>query len=214
MQGLEDTTQVFISEKVADEIVKGGQFLNQAGLCPATGGSLSIRIAPELVAITVSGKHKGELTSDDIMLVNLEGKAQYTTKKPSAETLLHTLVYALFDDAGCVLHTHSVDGAVLSKLLAPKNAMVTEGYEMHKAFRGITTHETTLTMPIFENSQDYPTIAAEVSAYLKTHPNVFGFFLRGHGLYTWGRDMKEAKIRVETFEYLFESELKLFPYNR
>jgi methylthioribulose-1-phosphate dehydratase len=164
-------------------------------------------VGPDLAAITVSGKHKGELIPDDIMLVDLEGKAYNSAKMPSAETLMHTLVYSLFEDVGAVLHHHTVNGTVLSRLLV--NSFATEGYEMHKAFRGYTTHESRVEIPIFENSQDYPALAIQVREYLQAHPDTLGFFLRGHGLYTWGRDMKEAKIRVETFEFLFEAELKM-----
>lgn len=194
--------------KAADEIVQVGQFLNQLGLCAATAGNFSTRIDSDLFAITVSGKHKGELTAEDVILVNGEGKAQRTSNKPSAETVLHTLVYRFFPNAGAVLHTHSVNGTVLSRLLAPKTAMITEGYEIHKVFPGITTHESTVELPIFENSQDYPALSVEIEDYLQMHPQTYGFFLRGHGLYTWGKDLKEAKIRTEAFEFLFECELK------
>jgi methylthioribulose-1-phosphate dehydratase len=195
-------------EKAAKEIVKTGQFLHQAKLCPATSGNISLRLDQDLFAMTVSGKHKGELTYDDIIVVNLEGMSQNTLKRPSAETLLHIVLYALFNEVGAVLHTHSLHGTVLSRLIAPSTEVITQGYELHKAFRGIATHESELRIPIFENNQDMTLLAQEITQYLKNNPAVYGFLLRGHGLYTWGRDLQEAKIRVEAFEYLFESELK------
>lgn len=195
--------------QAAEEIVQVGHFLNNLGLCAATAGNFSKRIDFDLIAITTSGKHKGELISDDVILVNLEGKAQGTNKKPSAETALHTVVYRFFPNVGAVLHTHSVNGTVLSRLLAPSKALITEGYEIHKAFQGITSHESTLELPIFENSQDYTSLSSEIEEYLQAHPQTFGIFLRGHGLYTWGKDLKEAKIRTEAFEFLFDCELKI-----
>jgi|SRR5579871_3662304 len=196
-------------DQAAEEIVDAGIFLNHFGLCPATSGNLSRRLEEQLVAVTVSGKHKGELSAEDVLIVDLSGNAHAGSKKPSAETLLHTALYALFPDVGAVLHTHSLNGTILTRLNPSKKMPVTEGYEIHKAFPGIKTHESRVEIPIFENSQDIAAMAAEVSAYLQHHPHVYGFLIRGHGFYTWGRDMKEAKIRVETFEYLFESELKL-----
>lgn len=196
-------------DQAAGEIVEAGVFLNRFGLCPATSGNLSRRLDDQFVAVTASGKHKGELTEEDVLIVDLSGKVQGSTKKPSAETLLHTAIYALFTDVGAVLHTHSLNGTVLTRLLPSKKALVTEGYEIHKGFPGIKTHESRVEIPIFENSQDLVTMSAEVSTYLQEHPDVCGFLIRGHGFYTWGRDMKEAKIRVEVFEHLFESELKL-----
>lgn len=198
-----------ISQSAADDIIQAGHFLHEAGLCAATSGNLSVRVDRDYAAISVSGKHKSDLSYDDVILVDMQGKVQQSTKKPSAETLLHTAVYSLFEDVGAVLHNHSVNATVLSRFLADEKTFATEGYEMHKAFRGYPTHESRVEIPIFDNSQDYPALAAEVSAYLKEHPNTLGFILRGHGLYTWGRDMKEAKIRVEAFEHLLEAEFKM-----
>ena len=193
-------------EQAAEEIVQAGIALNQERLCPATSGNLSRRIDDQLVAVTVSGKHKGELTLEDVIQVDLKGTPQGTLKKASAETLLHTMLYTLYPDVGAVLHTHSTNGVVLSRMI-DGDALVTEGYEIHKVFGGIQTHESTLHTPIFENSQDIASLASLISKYLQEHPNTFGFLLRGHGFYTWGKDMKEARYRIEAFEQLFECEI-------
>jgi len=202
------TTHLF-ANSAEDEIIETGQFLNKSGLCPATSGNISVRTSTDEVAITASGKHKGELTSDDILIVDLNGKPIGGSKKPSAETLLHTVLYANNENIGAVIHTNSLNGTVLTRFFAYQNAFITEGYEIHKAFPGITTHQSEVVIPIFENSQDMVALSKEVTLYLQAHPDTFGFLIRGHGLYTWGRTMREAKIRVEAFEYLFECELKL-----
>ena len=35
-------------------------------------------------------------------------------------------------------------------------------------------------------------------------PLQYGYLIRRHGLYTWGRDLAEARRHVEIFEFLFE----------
>ena len=197
-------------KQAAEEIKEAGMFLNHFGLCPATSGNLSIRLDEHFVAVTASGRHKGELSAEDILVVELDGSAQDSAKKPSEETLLHTAIYIVFKDAAAVLHTHSLNAVVLTRLMASEKNLMTEGYEIHKAFPGIRTHNSCLDIPIFENSQDIDRMAAEVRAYLEDHPYVYGFLIRGHGFYTWGCDMKEAKNRVEAFEHLFAAELKIF----
>ncbi len=194
-------------DKAAEQIVEAGAFLHRSNLCPATSGNISVRTDSGLIAITSSGKHKGALKPADIMLVDLDGIAIDKNRKPSAETLLHTLVYSFYPEAGAVIHTHTLYGTVLSRMVAPNTELVTVGYELHKVFPGITTHESTLHIPIFENSQNMALLAEEVEGYLTQDSNVYGFLIRDHGLYTWGRDMNEAKNRIEAFEYLFESEL-------
>jgi methylthioribulose-1-phosphate dehydratase len=39
---------------------------------------------------------------------------------------------------------------------------------------------------------------------LARYPEAHGFLIRRHGLYTWGRDLDQARRHVETLEFLFE----------
>lgn len=196
-------------DQAAKEIVDIGVFLDELGLCPATSGNFSRRLDDRSIAVTVSGKHKGKLTTDDVIIVDLNGNpSSRSVNRPSAETLLHSAVYIAFPDAQAVVHTHSLNGTVLTRIVHPDRTLVTEGYEIHKALPGIKTHESQVKIPIFDNNQNIAAMATEVAAYLKEHPEVSGFLIRGHGFYTWGKDMEEIKIRIEAYEYLFESEIK------
>ncbi len=196
-------------QDAAEEIVRAGRELNAASLCPATSGNFSIRVDENLIAITASGKHKGHLTTDDILLVNLEGVPQNTPLRPSGETPLHTMLYTLYPEVGAVLHTHSVNAIVLSRLLGSQSHLITEGYQIHKVFEWIQTHESSVEIPIFENSQDMVALVTEISEYLKQHPKTPAFLLRSHGMFAWGRTMNEALNYVEALENLFECEWKL-----
>jgi methylthioribulose-1-phosphate dehydratase len=57
---------------------------------------------------------------------------------------------------------------------------------------------------VLENTQDYGFMSRDVRAALAAHPVAHGLLLRGHGLYTWGRDVPEARRHVEVLEFLFE----------
>jgi methylthioribulose-1-phosphate dehydratase len=57
----------------ATELIEAGRYIHSRGWVPATSGNLSARLSDGRIAITVSGKHKGELVLDDIMLINSEG---------------------------------------------------------------------------------------------------------------------------------------------
>lgn len=202
------STSLFASfDEAVEEIVNVGIALNQMRLCPATAGNFSRKIDEHLIAITVSGKHKGELTADDVIMIDYKGMAQGTSKKPSAEALLHTVLYMMYPDTGAILHTHSANAIILSRLVGSQ--LITKDYEIHKIFDGIHTHESTLEFPVFENSQNYIALSAEVTNYLQEHPKPHAILLRGHGVYVWGRTMKEALNRVEALENLFECEVKL-----
>src|SRR5918995_890607 len=68
----------------------------------------------------------------------------------------------------------------------------------------VVTHEHREWLPVFENTQDWAAAAPEVERFLTEHPDAHGFLIRRHGLYTWGRDLAEARRHLEVFEFLFE----------
>jgi len=178
------------------------------GWTPATSSNFSHRLNAQHAAITVSGKDKGKLTPDDIMLVDLDGQPVGTSLKPSAETLLHTQIYARFPEVNCVLHTHSQVQTVASRLYANESRIHLEGYELLKALHGNTTHDTALDLPIFPNTQDMPALAAQVENALDNAP-MWGYLIDGHGLYAWGRSLDEARRHLEAFEFLLSCEMEL-----
>lgn len=189
-------------ETAAEAIVAAGRRLDARGLAPATAGNYSVRLRDGTVAVTVSGAHKGRLSADQVMRVSAAGES-LDGKKPSAETLLHCLVYAVDVQAGAVLHTHSVAGTVLSRALAGERAIRLAGYELLKAFPGTPTHDAVIAMPLVDNSQDMPALAEELRPILAAQsPLLPAFYIRGHGLYAWGPTVEAAENLVEACEFL------------
>ena len=182
--------------------------LAQAGWTPATSSNFSHRLDDRHAAITVSGRDKGRLVEDDIMVVDFDGQAVGRPLRPSAETLLHTQLYRRFPDIGCVLHTHTPVQTVASRLYAGAGHVRLAGYELLKAFHGNSTHEAAVDVPVFPNTQDMDVLAAQVDALLDRQA-MWGYLIDGHGLYAWGRDMAQARRHLEAFEFLLGCELEL-----
>ncbi|MEO5565611.1 MAG: methylthioribulose 1-phosphate dehydratase [Luteimonas sp.] len=193
---------------LAGEIITNVRELAVAGWTPATSSNFSRRLDARHAAITVSGRDKGRLTENDIMVVDLDGQAVGSTHQSSAETLLHTRLYRRFPEIGCVLHTHSLVQTVASRLYAGAGHVHLEGYELLKAFHGNTTHEAAIDLPVFANTQDMQTLAGQVDALLDQR-NLWGYLIDGHGLYAWGHDMAEARRHLEAFEFLLGCELEM-----
>jgi methylthioribulose-1-phosphate dehydratase len=192
----------------AHEIIINGRELAARGWTPATSSNFSMRIDASHVAITVSGRDKGRLVEDDIMVVDLEGRPVASDRQSSAETLLHTQLYQRFAQIGCVLHTHSQTQTVASRLYASSGHVHLQGYELLKAFSGNTTHDTELDVPVFGNTQHMHVLAAHVDARLERQ-RMWGYLIDGHGLYAWGCDIAEARRHLEAFEFLLSCELEL-----
>jgi methylthioribulose-1-phosphate dehydratase len=126
---------------------------------------------------------------------------------------LHTVIYRLYPHINAVLHVHSVAVVALTRRLRGAAEVVLRGYEMLKAFPGITTHEITIGIPVFENSQDVPALAREVaddtSQRLRSgKTQAPAYLIRGHGAYAWGRDLEEAERVIEGLEHLLSCEIE------
>lgn len=193
-----------------NDIIEVGRWIDQQGWCPATGGNFSARVSDRQALVTASGCHKGYLTENDFLVVGLDGRpvAESSGLKPSAETQLHTRLYGLDASIGAVLHTHSVASTVLSHVTSG-DWLEISGYEMQKALSGNITHDETIRLALFDNTQDMSVLADQVTSRWQQQPLSWGFLVSGHGLYAWGRDIAEARRHLEGLEFLFACVLEM-----
>lgn len=191
--------------KLARELAAIGRGLYSRGWVLGTSGNFSAVVSrdPLRLAITSTGLDKGNLTPAHFLEMDANSKIIRGKGKPSAEALLH-LAIVRGRGAGAVLHTHSVWSTVLSGAHADRGGVALQGYEMLKGLEGVRTHEHREWLPILENSQDMAGLSQAVSKTLNERPGIHGFLLRGHGLYTWGASLEEAKRHVEILEFLME----------
>ncbi|HEX8845054.1 MAG TPA: methylthioribulose 1-phosphate dehydratase [Pyrinomonadaceae bacterium] len=186
-------------------LAEAGRSFYGRGWVLGTSGNFSAVLAtdPFRLAITRSGADKGALTPSQILQVDARGDVVRGSGKPSDETRLHLTVVRT-RGAGAVLHTHSVWSTLLSEAYAAEGRLLIEGFEMLKGLAGVGTHQHRESLPIIENSQDMLALSRTFEQALKRYPDSHGVLLRRHGLYTWGRDLTEAKRHVEILEFLLE----------
>lgn len=197
-------------EALPDEAVRGVMALahhaGAKGWVPATSGNFSVRIDANDCAVTASGGDKAKVGPDGIIRAAITGPAH---PRASAEAPLHYAMYRLSSEIGAVAHVHAQPAVLASLKFACERRVRIEGLELLKAFRDVTTHDTHLDVPIFDNEQDMEALAARVEARLRADGLGWGFLLAGHGLYAWGRDANEALRHLDAFDYLFTLMLKL-----
>lgn len=198
-------------DRAADELADCGRLFHSRGWSVGTSSNYSAVLSREPLElfVTASGMDKGRLTRADFVRVGVDGKPTTPGQpKSSAETMLHVVLADERPEVGAILHTHSVWTTLLSDIYLGQGFVEFSGYEMLKGFAGIATHETTVRFRIFENTQDIATLAEEVRTLLKQADESlrYGYLLRKHGLYTWGKDVQEARRHVEILEFLLECE--------
>lgn len=197
--------------EISQELAKTVQSLYRQGWCPATSSNFSVRLPPpyECILISQSGVDKEYFSPEHVMLVDSNGRAMEPKHaKPSAETLIHTTLYQHLN-TNAVLHTHSIDGTICSRLFAPQGCIEFQGYEVLKGLKYHNTHEAQETVPILPNSQDMEEFSEKLKRHLTSTPLlIHGFLIEGHGFYTWGDTLSEAKRHLEVFEFLFSCTVK------
>lgn len=95
-------------ERLRQQVLEGNLALPAHGLVTWTSGNVSVRDADSgLVVIKPSGLRYDEMTADDMVVVDLDGRVVEGHRGPSSDTSSHLGVYRHRDDVMSIVHTHS-----------------------------------------------------------------------------------------------------------
>ncbi|WP_410614473.1 methylthioribulose 1-phosphate dehydratase [Amycolatopsis sp. lyj-109] len=168
------------------------------GWMRGTAGNLSVVLEhdPLRLAVTVSGRDKGELTDDDVVVVDATGATTDPVKVPSAEAGLHGRI-ASVSGAGAVVHVHAFAPVVAAEYWP--GGVELRDLEMLKGF-GRAAHDDLVTIPVIPNGQDMRVLGDAFEAgYRSDTP---ALLVARHGIYVWGEDLRQARHRLECLEWL------------
>lgn len=170
------------------ELCRIGARLYQRGLITASDGNLSARLGAGRILISPSGRSKGSLRPEDLVVVDLEGEVVEGSDPPSTDTPMHREVYRRLPDTRAVIHAHppfctalTVAGRSFPVELLPE-ALLTLG-------------EVPTARPALPGSDD----AEAVAELIEGHD---ALLLGHHGALTWGAGLEEALIRMERLEHV------------
>jgi methylthioribulose-1-phosphate dehydratase len=190
------------------------------GWATGTGGGVSIRVGdgdggrPYRVFVAPSGVMKEDMVGDDVFELDMDMRVIRPPKTPklrlSACTPLWYAVYRYRPNAMCVIHTHSIH-AQLATLLdhtEESGSLVLTHLEMLKGV-GNHSYDDVLEIPIIDNRPTEDLLADQMEEALVKYPRCNAVLVRRHGVYVWGDSWEQAKAQCESFDYLFESAVKM-----
>jgi len=192
------------SGQAGAEIAAMATSLYERGWMPGTFGSISVRSRDTegLALITCGGLSKGGLTAHDMVPVRVRtGTPAGTGSRPApAETALHAAVYAA-TGAGAVIHAHP-PCAIMAARPAPPGVTGTLALEHFELLKGLGLADPSRTdLPVFRNRSDVSRTAEDVARWLSDTPEAPpGLLIADHGLTVWGRDLGQARDRLECLE--------------
>ncbi len=190
-----------------EEITTLAAALYDRGWMPGTAGNISVRTGTDAV-ITGSGKPKGALTAADLVTVRIADSAARIANgvRPSAETTIHTAVYRA-TGCGAVVHVHPPNATAVSIRYGRPDALTDLALGDYELLKGLVPADPgRCTVPVFANWPDVPRIAHDVETRLTRPPADMPpvLLIAGHGATSWGRDLTEARDRMECLEAICE----------
>ncbi|MEW2630991.1 methylthioribulose 1-phosphate dehydratase [Streptomyces sp. NPDC048389] len=189
--------------RVGSELAAFSRTLYERGWMPGTAGNVSVRLPGRAVLITASGRDKGELTAEDmvVVLADTGEEAAPGRLRASAETTIHSAIYRT-TDAGAVIHVHSPYATAVACRTGHRTRLTSLRIERFELLKGLGLADPTRTeVPVFPNWPEVPRIAADVADHLAaTQHAPPALLITDHGITTWGRDLAQARNRLECLE--------------
>jgi L-fuculose-phosphate aldolase len=88
------------------QICRVGRWMYSRGLVVANEGNLSARLDEHRILVTPSGKCKGRLAMEELVVTDLNGEVVSGMGCPSSEMLMHLLIYRSRPDVRAICHAH------------------------------------------------------------------------------------------------------------
>ncbi len=92
--------------EVRQEIVKLGKSLHDKGFVAATDGNISVRLDDRHVLATPTCMCKGNMTVEDLVTVDMQGRKLEGFREVSSEIAMHLMIYRRCPDTCAIVHAH------------------------------------------------------------------------------------------------------------
>lgn len=173
--------------KEKKELCRICHLLYQKDLVTATDGNVSMQAEEGFILLTPSGKHKGMLEPEEILVLDGDGAVREGSGRPSKEYPMHRAVYEQRPEVNAVIHTHPVYTTAFA--LAGRNLPNDYLIEMP-----MMLGRTALAPFALPGTKE---MAEAVKPYLE---ECSAILLKNHGALTMGKDLAEAYCRMEVME--------------
>jgi len=170
------------------EILHFGKMLHDRGLIAATDGNISVRLNEASVLVTPTCISKGMMTTEDLLVVDMHGRKISGFRDVTSEIAMHMTIYHMRPDINAIVHAHpptatgfaacglALDQALISEVLLSLGPVPLA----HYATPGTSE------------------LSEALIPYIPTHDAVL---MANHGVVTYGTDLMQAYMNMETVEH-------------
>ena len=196
-------------EHLKEEVYQANLELPKHGLVKFTWGNASaIDHDLGLFVIKPSGVEYETMKPSDMVVVDLDGNVVEGDMNPSSDTLTHAVLYRHYPEIGGIVHTHSTWATIWAQAGLDVQAMGTTHAD---TFYGAIPCARFLTQEEIDRGYEAATGQVIIETFEERGLDVLavpGVLLRGHGPFTWGKDVKAAVVNSVVLDEV--SKMNLF----
>ena len=186
-------------EELKEQVCEANRRLPELGLVVFTWGNVSgIDRSRGLFVIKPSGVPYEELTPEDMVVVNLDGKKIEGRLNPSSDTPTHCELYNGFPSVGGIVHTHSRWATIWAQA---GRSIPAYGTTHADYFHGGIPCTRAMTDAEIEGEYEKETGKVIVETFRDVRPEeIPAVLVKSHGPFAWGRDCGEAVYHAAVLE--------------
>lgn len=113
-------------DEVRAEVLAAAKRMYARGLVEGTAGNVSGRVEPDVVVVTPSSIGYEQMTLEDLVTVDLDGKVLEGTRSPTSEKALHLECYRAYPEVQGVVHCHAKHASMYAVARRPIPAGIDE----------------------------------------------------------------------------------------
>lgn len=169
------------------ELVEICKLLYDRNLVAASDGNISVRINDIHLLITPSGKNKGFLHPEEIIVIDIDGNVIEGKGKASREYPMHRTIYMERNDVNAVVHTHPVYATAFAMTgqNIPDNYLIESRVALGKV--GLAPYAPAGSLQLAQNIRPF---VKDCNAVL----------LMNHGAIAYGENLMSAYNKMEVLE--------------
>lgn len=171
---------------IKNQIIKYGDIIDSKGFSPGTSGNISARYCDKII-ITASGSSNGNLSYEDLILIDFDGNVIEGNKKASSEKMLHVEFYKKRPDINAIIHVHP---NYLSSFAAARKSLEDPVMAENVYYFG--------KIPLADYA--LPSSKALVDKTAKYFDKYNAVLMANHGFIVGDVDMEQAYLKLELAE--------------
>lgn len=173
------------------KVLKANLDLVKYGLVTLTWGNVSgINRSEGLIVIKPSGIDYDNMSADDMVVLDLDGKRVEGKWRPSSDTLTHVELYKEFPNIGGIAHSHSEYATIFAQALREIPCFGTTHADH---FNGTIPVTRFLTEEEVDSGYEINTGKVIIERFKNLIPDDMpGVLVAGHAPFSWGKDPRDA----------------------